>query len=254
MSAVTFHTEHGGAAILAGAERSFWGVLCSDVAAAFVPSHYNFPTEILNPSGPIPELPSGAPWRIREDARLQLSIGSRAPVFQHPTVGPLDDFPLLLNTVLAAGSDPLALIARLNGQCEIHAYVEGPDRSWMAGLIEQGRAAGLMRDSVGWDSVHTLLLSSDAEPVVTSYSVTDGFPNSFVSTWEPAYKDFDDEDDARDQWYELPVSEQWRLAMAGIRRSGRGLQLSPSSLRDPFGHRYSLLDLRPDRLGLLTAR
>lgn len=81
-----------------------------------------------------------------------------------------------LNTAIAVGNDALRLGARLHGQCEIHCYVEGPNRAWLAGIIEAGRESGFYRESMGWESVCGLLRRRDDSPVVTSYSVTEQFP------------------------------------------------------------------------------
>src|SRR5690606_31251558 len=43
-----------------------------------------------------------------------------------------------LNTALDTGSDALRLLARLHGQCELHCWVDGPNRAWLADIIVAG--------------------------------------------------------------------------------------------------------------------
>ncbi|MCP9976488.1 hypothetical protein [Actinomadura madurae] len=110
---------------------------------------------------------------------------------------------LLLNTALAVGSDPVKLLARIDGQCELHGYVEGPNRAWLADIIDQGLADGVLRRTLryqphpdtpredwptrplGWDDVTAFLRARDDEPVVMSDSTMDGFPNSDIAEWQP---------------------------------------------------------------------
>ncbi|GAA4304598.1 hypothetical protein GCM10023178_11830 [Actinomadura luteofluorescens] len=37
----------------------------------------------------------------------------------------------------------MRFLARLHAQCELHGYVEGPNRAWLADVIDQGPAAGV---------------------------------------------------------------------------------------------------------------
>jgi hypothetical protein len=106
-----------------------------------------------------------------------------------------------LNTALAAGSDPVRLAAKLNGWAESHAWVEGPDRAWLAKIIDDGLEAGIFRrgfwyaatadglkdrwSNQGWDEVTAFLRARDDEPVVLSYSVGDSWPNPEVADWAP---------------------------------------------------------------------
>lgn len=119
----------------------------------------------------------------------------------------LDTSNVELNTALVAGSDPVRLAAKIHGWCETHCYVEGPDRKWLADIIDEGLRAGIYRRGLwwvdrpcdgpaenepdrqwsdqGWGDVLDLLRESDDGPVVLSYSVTDSFPNREVAGWEP---------------------------------------------------------------------
>jgi hypothetical protein len=175
-----------------------------------------------------------------------------------------------LNTALAVGSDAVALAAKIHGWCESHCWVEGPDRAWMAGIIDAGLAMGMYRrgiwyepekgaekqwSSQGWESVTELLRSRDDGPVVLSYSVCDRFPNRHISDWEPPFDagwkpDWADGDDRaewdektaeekddyqretrHDEWYDLPFEQQWQPAMDALRAEKPWARLSPDTLR-----------------------
>lgn len=148
-------------------------------------------------------------------------------------------FGRVLNRAMERGDDTWRFMARIHGQCEIHAYVEGEDRDWLAGIIERGLASGLLREGYdttaypersGWRKVIALLRERDDEPVVTSYSVCEGFPNITIvrqeGTWHPTKPAWD----AEEEWYDLPDEEQWATAMAALRakqENGSRLRLWP---------------------------
>lgn len=147
-----------------------------------------------------------------------------------------------LNTLLATGNDTVQLLARLHGQCELHCYVEGTYRFWLADIMERGRASALYRPDQGWESVMEHLRESDDEPVVCSYSVCDGFPSQDLALesgmWEPEL-DEDGEFVDEDAWYnEVKPEEAWDMCMAGLRkRSGsHWLELTPDRWDWPEFH------------------
>lgn len=166
---------------------------------------------------------------------------------------------LELNTALIAGSDPIALAAKIDGWCEKHTWVEGPDRAWLADVIEQGLTAGLYRQGMGWDAraseydqgpgVVPLLRARDDEPVVLSHSVSESFPNSSVGDWMPPWPEGVERDwnalseeqqavrSQRDEeWYELPAERQWEISMAGLRTERPWARLSAETLRTRTFH------------------
>lgn len=134
---------------------------------------------------------------------------------------PHDTFTMSLNTAVVMGSDSIELLARIHGTCEIHGYVEGENREWLAEIIDEGRATSVLRSDAGWENVAALLRSRDDEPVVMSYSVCDQFPNARVAIGAGTWAAPEDDPDG-DAWYELTSDEQWRLAMNGLRRAGQG--------------------------------
>lgn len=125
-------------------------------------------------------------------------------------------FDISLNTAIVMGSDPIKMGARIHGQCEIHAYIEGTNRAWVASIIEQGLDTHVYSNDVGWEPTIEMLKKEDNSPVVMSYSVCDEFPNQDVVN----YKD-------ETAWHELTSHERWDLAMGELRKQNSGLEIRP---------------------------
>jgi hypothetical protein len=125
------------------------------------------------------------------------------------------------------GNDAIKFAARIHGQCELHCWVKGENRNWLAGVIEAGLSSGIYRQQQGWEDVQALLKEDDSTSVVLSYSVCDSFPNSAIAGFVPT-KD-EDGDDSWDAWHNLDFSVQWQQACEGLERSGGGLELSPAN-------------------------
>jgi hypothetical protein len=165
---------------------------------------------------------------------------------------------LLMNTALAVGNDAVKLAARLNAQCEIHAWIAEEDRIWVARMIEEALRTGIFRRSLrrepvagepvpyrngdlsGWKEVIELLRSGSYGPVVTSYSITDEFPNAAVAGYAP------------DTWEDLTRTEKWDASMHGLQgglwsQDFTGLRIWPkdwSTFR--FHHNLTAFDLFAD--------
>lgn len=178
------------------------------------------------------------------------------------------------NTALLAGSDPVKLAAKIHGYCEVHCWVDGPDRSWLAGIMQAGLHGGLYRRglwysdapdgpadkwaSQGWDEVIALLLSRADEPVVMSYTVCDSFPNAEFG-WMPPWPDgvpkrwdalSEEQQAARSErseaWYDLDHAEQWRISTEALRARPYG-RLTPESLGgQAFGPSLTIYDVLND--------
>jgi hypothetical protein len=169
-------------------------------------------------------------------ATFHLPDGTQANVFE-----------TTLNTAVVMGSDHIRLLAKLHGQCEIHAYVEGPNRAWLADIIEQGIKDKVLRvwekDFYGgWPAVVELLRSRDDEPVVTSYSVTEQFPNRFVASEHGSWDATLD----NDRWYDLSDAEQWQFAMDGLRKQNESahLEIKPETFaQQGYGNGMSGFDI-----------
>lgn len=228
MSRVYFHSPSGEAE-LRGSERAHAGWLTSALGiAALNMSEYDFQERMAK------HLDAGYPLRDLRSAETALRVGRVEFVVSS---GRYSAWETLLNTCLVIGNEPLCFLTRMHAQCEIHAWVAGEDRAWLAGLIAEGRRIGLMREGQGWERVVDHLYSADDEPAVMSYSVCDQFPNKNAAKWEPPLVDGEPNHDA---WYDLDEEDRWRLAMAGV----QGMRFGPDSLRQPFGHQKSVFDIR----------
>lgn len=188
MSRVYFHSQHG-TAELRGSERAYADFIVTSLTTAAL-DYGAWPGR----SDPLEQFIRNGP---RDPKDLGMHLRHSNTHFELPDGQKIDGFALTLNTAVIVGNDVIRLLARLHGQCEVHGYVEGPHRAWLASVISRGRADNILRSDAGWEAVGALLASRDDEPVVTSYSVTDQFPNAYVAGYT---------DDTRgvDTWYELP--------------------------------------------------
>lgn len=151
----------------------------------------------------------------------------------------IDVFALQLNTAIAIGNDAVIFSARMHGQCEIHGYVEGPNRAWLADIIDRGSACGVLREPYQtqydkWSDVADLLRQSDEHPVVMSYSVTESFPDAglVLASKRPKgrYKDWTEEqhqewEAARAEFHDLPWTDQWSRAVDTLRARSQSIRL-----------------------------
>lgn len=298
MSRIYFHTQHEGTAELAGAERAWLSHLARGPAEAAwdLDGSYGFDRagEILALVPEVPDGPHGANYLhtyLREaqtqDARNKViyknwkpgTLGIPGETSYEPqrrlvsslrTSMRVNGLEMIvagvrlntsnidLNTALVAGSDPIALAAKIHGWCESHAWIEGPDRAWFADIIELGLNTGLFRRDMGWDQpreydsgpgVVPLLRASGDAPVVMSYSITEGFPDETVGEWMPSWPESiprdwseltEDQQQERtmrqEQWYELTDERRWEISMAGLRSDYPWAQLSADTLRGVMFH------------------
>lgn len=148
-----------------------------------------------------------------------------------------DLFDCCLNTALTIGGDQLKLAARLHGQCEIHCYVEGKNRKWLSDIIEKGLGQVFRKETQGygkgWEDVISLLRERDDCPVVTSYSVTDSFPNQFITNY------------SRKKWEKLDEDAKWDVSVKALRKQMDGLlELTPDNWSQYyFGEELNGFDL-----------
>lgn len=228
MSRIYFHSLTDGDSEVSGAERHWMGGLVSDIGWAMLQFEGKDDPilQLIDPScyirSNIYDTYDSA--RFKEMVGIWFSVGMSDSFF-NVDGHKISMWDIALNTVLAIGGDPLKLVARLHGQCEMHCYVEGPNRNWLAKIIERGLESGVFRNSLkgqslGWESVIKHLKKRNNEPIVCSYSVCDQFPSRHIAGWE--------DDCDGDAWYELSESKQWKLAMAKLRKVPL-LELKPSN-------------------------
>lgn len=234
------------------------------------------------PGAPLRRQPDFEPTRMFIQAlKTHLNVSDSPVLIDGFTLHTRD---IELNTALAAGSDPVRLAAKVHGWCESHAFVEGKDRAWLAGIIDEGLRTGIYRrgiwyvdrpcngpaadqpdrkwSSQGWEEVQAFLCERDDEPVVMSYSVCDQFPNADVASWMPPWPEgveerwdaLTEEQQAersarRDAWYDLDGEEQWRRGIEGLRAERPWARLAPGTLASvTFGPGVTIYDLfAPDR-------
>lgn len=267
MSGVYFHTPSGTEQV-SGAERAQMGAISMEIGRAVLIGALDCsddPTVHLNPNHErVRDRSSWVPSALTQ--RLDYILGglrydtSHALLFEGEPVAHGD---VVMNTALAVGSDAIRLGVRIDGQCEIHGFIEGEDRAWVADLIADACDRGVFRrdfsvrhrDAGGWDAVVGLLRSRADEPVVLSYSVTAGWPNLECSTWiaPNAGREWDTDDDkdlAVDEdyaaWEAIGEAEQWRTGMEWLRASPRLLRFDPNHWADyRFGNCLTAFDFAP---------
>jgi hypothetical protein len=280
MSRVYFHSPSGEAQ-LRGSERAWLSGLVTDLANGLLDvrglNRAERLRELIHPDHHMAHH-SAKPeeflrWASSYETSFSVGWSDRTPLIQYAGK-PIDSFMLALNTALTVGNDAIKLAARLHGSCEIHAWVDGPNRAWLADIMQAGLDASIYRrgfwfkdgpgegaarkwSDQGWGDVITLLRSRNDEPVVTSYSVCDSFPDSSIGDWMPPWPEgvprdwrelTEDQQSARsdrsDAWYDLDDTEQWRISMEGLRTSEEGLEMKPGNWDQfRFGHSLSVLDL-----------
>lgn len=259
MSRIYFHSESQTLEV-SGSERAWMGELVRRMAAGIF-DMLSWETKLRL----MPESYAGI------DKRDRYGIANRVDDHFETSLGGLMGdrcftdgevvFDAVLNTVLLAGSEPMRFAARCHAQCEIHGFVEAQDAPWLASVIEEAIACGVLRKKLrvkardsdevkeydqGWDAV-VEMLKTTSEPVVTSYSVCESFPNSYVADWETpvceacggdgqpnnkmmhqdiAYDHCTScggEGRLQDAWYDLTHEERWELGLRGL----RGLSVPP---------------------------
>jgi hypothetical protein len=220
MSAILFHSLEDDEVRVSGRERANAGVLCGNLLAVslsidgyWMQAEMERYKTLLEPSSYL--LTEQDPHRFQASFKTWLSVGHGNMLLSIDGENKLiDTFSLALNTAIRLGSNPLKLIARLHGQCEIHAYIEGENRNWAADVIEEGRSFNLLRKNMGWEDAITLLRKRSDSPIVTSYTVCDPFPS------KPEQLSMDYE-----VWDNLKYETQWDVAIKALREKSKTAKL-----------------------------
>lgn len=247
MSRIIFETKDKVAEVR-GSERFYMSYITSKLAEAFLDVDVN--KNLIIKALPANHYlkfgkPDSAFWAT--DIKGALLSGNLPLVVDGKTI---DAWHLVLNTATTVGSDAMKLAVRIHAQCEIHAWVKGENRAWVANILEEGLGE-IFREESGWESVITLLREANDEPVVMSYSVTDGFRESGYGDWlqsrlNELNVDLEDEDKngesyeyvLGEEWYALGNDETWKLALEWLNdeeKSGRKLEITPEAWPIYFG-------------------
>ncbi|TMR14070.1 hypothetical protein ETD86_29430 [Nonomuraea turkmeniaca] len=280
MSRIYF-TAPAGRAELHGSENAHLGLLCQRIADDVLVSGGPELSERLRSLIPPDHYLYRDAGRPGGFSAFRACFGRDDPPLLVYNGSPLSTFEMAFNTALHLGSDAVRLAARVYAQSELHAFVEGGNRAWLAGLIDAGLAEGVLRRTLpwrgqpsqypsGWEKVASFLRERDNEPVVLSSTLAGSwFPSAVVAGWrppagtdlmpaswrgDPEWDELDDDDRAEyeemtieELFDELTAAEQHRLGMQGLRRRSDGgmlLELKPAGWeRYRFGHCLSLLDV-----------
>lgn len=219
-----------GEAELRGSERAYMGITIDDIWAALIVPHWDtsenpHALRRIVPSAPAVDRALGRARQYGDfdDPSFWKPHSMRGAQFVLPDGPQVSFFEAALNTAMLFGP-VMTVFAMLHGGCEIHAYVEGPDRAWLADIIDQGRATDMMRPDMGWEDVRTLLRARDDQPVVTSFSVTESFPGMHAAGWK-----WDERNETR--WRNLTDEQRWEKSIDGLRKPGVdwGVKMGPES-------------------------
>ncbi len=229
MSRINFHSPSGTIEIR-GSERAWAGRLCSNllnIALDWQLDTFSKPHPLLDFIADTHYLHKTSREHLVESAETAVVVDLS---FNLPDGTSIDSFHLSLNTAYQMGNDTVKFLARVHGQSEVHGFVEGHNRAWLANIIDQGLASGPLRTYDGaftntWADLSTMLRQRDDEPVVMSYSVCESFPNRYVANCDDTNSHID--------WYDLSDEQQWILGMQGLRNSDAGctygLELKPDN-------------------------
>lgn len=203
---------------------------------------------------------------------LRRQLGAVGNLEFHVAGHVLHHMNVALNTALAAGSDPMRLATKLQGWS--HCLIEGPDRAWVADIIDEGLAGGMFRrgtPGVGdmrWEKITAMLRERDDEAVVTSHSTGSSFPSRYIAGLVPpwpvpgdreaddAWQQFDQlpenireayqgaDAQFEEQWEEMTFDDRWNRALAGLRKRRPWSRLAPETLKvQTFGPAVTAYDL-----------
>lgn len=272
MSWVSFNFPDESEVRVSGSERASFGIMIENHAKAALGLVYGIGgwsrlrevlTPFVNPEGPLAKLvqrPEERDDRFDKELGYHLHTmgfrsGSTLFAWKGVEIGTRQ---LILNTVLATGSDAMRLAVKIHFQCEIHGYVMGYHRKWLADIVEEGLEEGVFRQGMKWTDLIVKLREANQGPVVTSSSSSDPFPNRDVAvgwmqpwpegvehTWTALTKEQQRERSKRqEEWETLEFDKQWALSVKGLKVPGRNRPWAPDTLRAyRFGHDLSLLDL-----------
>lgn len=222
MSAIYFHTLDCETVSVSGAERAHMQCVLSDIALSIVGTiTYERIMNVLPTSCYLHSMSDNT--HFEKHAETWLHVSNDKLILNGEKH---DIFPVLLNTAYKLGSGPVKIAARIHGQCEIHCYIRNENKQWFAGIVESGLSCGLFRLSMGWRDVLDLLAQTKSD-IVLSYSVTEQFPNYWISDWY-GLPEF-----VSDDFYERDYDAQWESCMAVLGKD-KHLEIKPEGFDDYY--------------------
>lgn len=238
MSYIEFADADGNDVKILGAERAWMACLCADITAGILSALGGYLDEGEKATLDQMVRSDFQWWRISGlGLSTFMTVGGERQGFKVAD-GFVSCFDLGLNTIMACGSNELRLCAVLHGQCELHCYVLGPNRAWLADLIGRGRASNILRADMNWEAAAEMLRASAERPVALSYSVSESFPNAHLAArgaaWSASVGSAGDLEDALYDWYDsLSAEEVFDYAFAALRKqdleAGMGLEMRPEN-------------------------
>lgn len=261
--AIHFHSPSSGTAWLPAHERLYGRNLCIKFCACVL-GVWNYSFDKHDMSRLKRLLPTDSrmhsitsPERFVHDLTSYLLMAEDEVLIRPQTDQSIRVRPVILNTAIVGGSDPIRLLARLDGQGGLNAYIEGTNRIWLANIIHEGIVTGVLRtgseDSEeaqkGWLAVEALLRKKDDEPVVTSdSSIASTFPHFHLgaSALSAASRlDTTDTELLMERWENMPSYLRWAYALSGLRgHPERELEITPQNWATyQFGHGINAFQL-----------
>ena len=241
MSRIIFETQSKSAEV-SGSERFHFAHLTSRITSVLLDLEQN--TDLILNALPADHYLKHSHNLSRSDLIRQMQTSLEVDSLNMEVNGrKINSWHLVLNSASNIGGDALKLAVRIHAQCEIHGYVNGENRAWTAGIIEEG-LGDVFRTGMGWESVIELLRESSNEPVIMSYSITDNFREMGYSDWlSSRLKELDVELEEEDEegnsyaylleeeWYELDDKTRWDLALECLKSesAGRLLEINPEA-------------------------
>ena len=240
MSYLTFHTRTEDIR-LTGVEVQHISAQAIEVLTGILANDYGPVRRALGVAG------SGAPLTHLRYLIGAGIVGIPTGLPQRPTL-PVDLFNLALDSWVVRHPEARPLAWLYHG-CGRHVWVAGPDRILFADRLQVALDMGLARpgmadpaggirigdlvlpggDRVGWEEIITWLRAG-SDPVVTSVSVADPWPNRYLpvdaGVWHPNPIEDDDQGDD-DPWDRLDHTTQWDLCWQALRKIQPSRQWRP---------------------------
>jgi hypothetical protein len=210
MSYIAFHTKGREEVKVWGSERAHMQLLMADIAAAVLPRGLGSVHPFVNiipvrdQDRWVPQLTEG-----RHAMWIPIYLSAHSDTKLHFNGEDHETFETVINTILAMNSDIMSFMAKVWGNCESHGWFPPEDHMFFASIINEGLDRHILRSGKGWDQVLEMFSAGLEDPIVMSYSVTDGFPNAAL-----AGHDYEEDEE---WWLNTSAEEQWDVCVAALK-------------------------------------